>query len=176
MADYDNDGDTDIIFYGGDLGPSVYAGNPGVILQNQDCNARFITTPHAQGSTNHPRRTVQGLATGDQRRRVRGYHLGFECDYPEPIPLARYAAQYGSPFDALAVFVPAFRPVAQGAFRWSGIEEKEGTLSVELNSGGNGNGWVAVKLRGSVGTVARGRAPRDGIGSVAFFTPRAGKA
>jgi hypothetical protein len=178
MADYDNDGDTDIIFYGGfDLGPSVYAGNPGVILQNQDCNARFIYDAAAlKGSTNHQRRTVQGLATGD----LNGD--GFvdiisvsNADYPEPIPLARYAAQYGSPFDALAVFVPTFRPVAQGAFRWSGIEEKEGTLSVELNSGGNGNGWVAVKLRGSVGTVAGGRAPRDGIGSVASFTPAGGK-
>ena len=148
-----------------------------MILQNQDCNARFIYDAAAlKGSTNHQRRTVPGLATGDLNgdRYVDIISVS-NADYPEPIPLARYAAQYGSPFDALAVFVPTFRPVAQGAFRWSGIEEKEGTLSVELNSGGNGNGWVAVSFRGSVGTVAGGRAPRDGIGSVAFFTPEGGK-
>jgi enediyne biosynthesis protein E4 len=32
-----------------------------------------------------------------------------------------------------------------------------------------------VKLRGSVGTIAGGRAPRDGIGAVVFFTPQGGK-
>jgi enediyne biosynthesis protein E4 len=65
--------------------------------------------------------------------------------------------------------------VAQGEFVWSGIQATDGTLSVELNSGGNGNGWAAVKLRGSVGTVAGGRSPRDGIGAVVFFTPMAAK-
>jgi enediyne biosynthesis protein E4 len=178
MADYDNDGDTDIISYGGlDIGPYVEISNPGTIYQNQDCSARFVYDSTAlAGSTNHRRRVVQGLATGD----LNGD--GFvdivsvsNANYPEPVPLARYTAEYGSPFDPLAVFVPTFRPVAQGEFVWSGIVATDGTLSVELNSGGNGNGWVAAKLRGSVGTVAGGRAPRDGIGAVVFFTPAAGK-
>src|SRR5262249_60683079 len=74
-----------------------------------------------------------------------------------------------------AVSVPTFKPVDKGEFVWSGSEATDGTLSVEINSGGNGNGWVAVKLRGSVGTVTGGRAPRDGIGAVTFFTPASGK-
>src|SRR5262249_62062304 len=74
-----------------------------------------------------------------------------------------------------AVSVPTFKPVDKGEFVWSGSEATDGTLSVEINSGGNGNGWVAVKLRGSVGTVTGGRAPRDGIGAVTFFTPAGGK-
>jgi hypothetical protein len=97
------------------------------------------------------------------------------ADYPEPAPLARYTAEYGSPFDQLATFVPTFRPTAQGEFVWDKIHATDGTLSVEINSGGNGNGWTAVKLRGSVGTIEGGRAPRDGIGAVVFFTPQGGK-
>jgi hypothetical protein len=178
MADYDNDGDTDIISYGGlDIGPYVEAGNSGTIYQNQNCTAAFKYDATAlANSTNHRRRTVQGLATGDLN------NDGFvdivtvsNADYPEPIPLARLSAEYGSPFDSLAALVPTFRPVAQGEFVWSGIEAADGTLSVEINSGGNGNGWAAVKLRGSVGTIENGRAPRDGIGAVVFFTPQGGK-
>jgi hypothetical protein len=178
MVDYDNDGDTDIISYGGlDVGPYVEVGNPGTIYQNQDCTALFKYDAAAlAGSTNHRRRVVQGLATGD----LNGD--GFvdivtvsNADYPEPIPLARYTAEYGSPFDQLAAFIATFRPVAQGEFEWTGIKATDGTLSIEINSGGNGNGWAAVKLRGSVDTIEGGRAPRDGIGAVVFFTPQGGK-
>ena len=39
-ADYDNDGDTDIIFFGNLMvNPFQSADNPGVILQNQSCTA-----------------------------------------------------------------------------------------------------------------------------------------
>jgi hypothetical protein len=178
MADYDNDGDTDIISYGGlDIGPYVEAGDAGTIYQNQNCTARFkYDTTALAGSTNHRRRVVQGLATGD----LNGD--GFvdivtvsNADYPEPIPLARYSAEYGSPFDQIAAFVPTFRPVAQGEFVWNGFQATDGTLSVEINSGGNGNGWAAVKLRGSVGTIEGARSPRDGIGALVFFTPQGGK-
>jgi enediyne biosynthesis protein E4 len=58
---------------------------------------------------------------------------------------------------------------------WNKIQATDGTLSVEINSGGNGNGWATVKLRGSVGTIEGGGAPRDGIGGVVFFTPQGGK-
>ncbi len=178
MADYDNDGDVDIISYGGlDIGPYVDASNPGTIYQNQGCTAQFKYDAAAlAGSTDHRRRVVQGLATGD----LNGD--GFvdivtvsNADYLEPAPLAPYTAEYGSPFDKLATFVPTFRPTAQAEFVWDKIQATDGTLSVEINSGGNGNGWAAVKLRGSVGTIEGGRAPRDGIGAVVFFTPQGGK-
>jgi enediyne biosynthesis protein E4 len=178
MVDYDNDGDTDIISYGGlDIGPYVDASNPGTIYQNQGCTARFKYDAAAlAGSTDHRRRVVQGLATGD----LNGD--GFadivtvsNADYPTSASLAPYTAEYGSPFDRLATFLPTFRPVEQGEFVWNKIQATDGTLSVEINSGGNGNGWAAVKLRGSVGTIEGGRAPRDGIGGVVFFTPQDGK-
>src|SRR5258708_22849280 len=165
MAGYDNDGDTDIISYGGlDIGPYVDASNPGAICQNEGCTARFKYDAAAlAGSTDHRRRVVQGLATGD----LNGD--GFvdivtvsNADYPQSAPLAPYTAEYGSPFDKLATFVPTFRPTAQAEFIWDKIQATDGTLSVEINSGGNGNGSAAGELRGPGATDAGGRATRAG--------------
>ncbi|HEY4687870.1 MAG TPA: CRTAC1 family protein [Anaerolineae bacterium] len=178
MTDYDNDGDTDIIYYGGsDAGPYVEASNPGAILQNQNCSATFRRDAAAlAGSANHTRRTVQGLAVGDVN------NDGFvdivsvsNFDKPEPIPLVPFPVAYGSPFDADARYVPTFLPTEiPGVFVWSGIEFPDGSLAVEANSGDNDNNWVTVNVLGTAGVTSGGRVNRDGIGAVVKFTPKHG--
>ena len=66
-VDYDNDGDTDVIFHGGlDVGPAIEAANHGVVLSNPGCSALFEADFEAlAGSTDHGRRTVHGMAVGD---------------------------------------------------------------------------------------------------------------
>jgi enediyne biosynthesis protein E4 len=104
-------------------------------------------------------------------------------DKPEPVPLVRYSVSfsYGSPFDPTAVFVPEFspdpHPEHEGGFLWGGplFEYPDGTLSVEINSGNNGNGWVEVRTLGTVGVTSGGRVNRDGIGAIVLFTPKHGR-
>ncbi|NEO47785.1 MAG: CRTAC1 family protein [Moorea sp. SIO4A3] len=177
-TDYDNDGDTDIIFHGAlDFGRFVDASNPGVILENDGAGNFTYDANALATSTNHIRRNVQGVAVGDLN------HDGFSdivsvsnFDSPEPIPLQPYSVTYGSPFDETALFVPTFVPTENpGEFVWSGLELPDGTLSVEINSGDNGNGWVEVQGIGTVGLTPDGHVNRDGIGAVFFFTPDNGQ-
>ena len=177
LVDYENDGDTDIVFYGGSEGGLyVEASNPGAVLRNDNCSASFSRAALG-GSTNYTRRSTRGLATGDLN------NDGFvdivsvsAFDIPEPIPLAPFSVAYGSPFDADARFVPTFLPAdTPGAFVWSGIVFPEGSLSVELNSADNGNHWVTVKVLGAAGLSPGGRVNRDGLGAVVTFTPAGGK-
>src|SRR5262249_34054530 len=95
---------------------------------------------------------------------------------PDTIPLTRFPATYGSPFDPTAYYVEQFRPVGPGEFVWNGYEFPNGTLQVEMNSANNGNGWVKIQPMGSAGLVQGGRVNRDGIGAVVTFTPEHGKA
>ncbi len=177
-ADFDNDGDTDLVSHGGlDAGPLVIADNPGVMLIN-DGNAqfRYVGGPFAE-STNHSRRNVQGVAIGDLDRN------GFvdivsvsNFDAPPPVPLAPFAPE-GGVFDDTAFFIPTFLPTeTPGIFVFN--EDlpplTDGSLSIEL-SNGNNNGWLAVSLQGSVGLTERGRVNRNGIGSVVSFRPQGGK-
>ena len=172
--DYDNDADTDIVFHGGlDFGPFVDLSNPGAILENNSAaNFRYDLEAIAN-TTNHLRRNVQGVAVGDLDED------GFEdiisvsnFNTPDSVPITSPSFVLSSDLEGLVGTVPNFVPGdTPGELVWSGIEFEDGTLSVELNSGDNGNYSVAIETLGTVGLTDGGRVNRDGIGSVVFFTP-----
>src|SRR5262249_6046964 len=68
IADYDNDGFLDIIYYGNmDTGPWIDVTNPGVVLHNEGCSGHFTwdrasTAPSADVVS---RSEVHGVALGD---------------------------------------------------------------------------------------------------------------
>ncbi len=176
--DYDNDGDTDIVFHGGhDLGPGIELGNRGVLLRNQGCAAQFVYDREAlQGSTDHNRRVVHGVAVGDLDDN------GFpdivsvsNLDIQESLPLTLHRP-FGSVFDQDALLILNFEPDGNGDLIWNGNVYPNGTLAVELSSGDNGNGSVQFELVGGSGLTPQGRVNRDGIGAVVKFRPSGGEA
>jgi len=178
-ADFDNDGDTDLQAYGSvDVSIFTDTTNPGVVLLNRDCSGEFSFDANAlAGSTNHGRRSVHGIASGDLNRDgFRDIVSVSSFDKPEPIPLAPMFVAFGSVFDQFAAFVPTFIPGSNpGELVWSGIEFPNGSLSVEINSADNDNNWVEVSVMGSVGITTDGRNNRDGLGAIISFRPRDGK-
>ena len=171
--DYDNDRDTDIIFHGGlDLGPVVIT-SPGSILNN-DGTGNFNRDAIAlANSTDHVRRNVLGVATGDLN------NDGFvdivsasSFDIPETLPLVQ-SPQLGGEWDVDAFFLPTFTLEDPEAFLWSwnGFELPNGTLSVEINNAENGNNSIQVEPLGTVGLTSLGTTNRDGIGAVVSFQP-----
>jgi hypothetical protein len=184
MTDYDNDGDTDIVYHGGWEYPLFWdESNPGVVLNNQGCSASFIWDNAAlAGSTNHLDRNVEGLATGDFNQdgfvdvvTVSSFDLP-----PGTLRIPEFSYPMGSPFDSVGAvgFVPASVPTADpNIFFWLGLTRLPGTLSVEINSG-NANHWAAFDLMGTVGLVdnqvSAGRVNRDAIGAIVRFTPAGG--
>lgn len=179
IADYNNDGDLDIIYYGGeDMGMFMEATNPGVILKN-DGAANFNRDEKAfEGSTNHSRRSVNGVAVADLN------NDGFtdivsvsNTDWPDDYPLVRISETYlGGQFDDAAYIWPLFRPVdpldpAKG-FVWNGHEPVDGSLSVEINNAKSHNRSAQVQLLGTKGLLSSGSVNRDGIGAVVSFKTR----
>lgn len=181
IIDYDNDSDSDIVFYGGgNMGAFIDASNPGVILNNEG-NANFRFDRHAHlNSTQHNRRNVQGMAVGDLN------DDGFfdivsvaSENWPTVFPLVPYLPEeqlFGSPFDATAFIWPTFSPIDTfNNFVWTGLEPTDGALAVEISSGIKHNNWVKVLTKGSIGLTKKSTVNRDGIGAVISFTPADGK-
>jgi enediyne biosynthesis protein E4 len=180
-SDYDNDGDQDVVFYGGDDRLTILAmDNPGTVLQNQGCSAGFLHDLDAL-ATDHRLRSVNGVATGDLDGN------GFE----DVVTAATYrvepvAERYllfsdligprGSVLDPIARvhLVMSVLPGTPNFLTYLPVSLLNGDLAVEMNSGGNGNGWAEVRLLGGAKVVSAGRSNRDGIGAVVRFTPAGG--
>lgn len=173
VFDYDNDGDSDILFHGGlEVGPFL-ATSPAALLENDGSGGFERDAAAFAGSTDHVRRIVHGMAVGD-----------LDGDgFDDVVSVANQVVPEGSlapapplgdsPFNADAFIVPSFEPVdpANFIFRWTGLVLSDGTLSVELNRADNRNRSLQVHLQGSVGLVDGGRVNRDGIGAVVRIEP-----
>ncbi len=147
---------------------------PATVLENDGQGDFSRNTTALANSTDHVRRTVHGMAVGDLS------NDGFvdivsvsNFDFPEPFPLVP-SPELGGEFDVDAAFVPTFTPIdpENFVFTWNGLVFPDGTLSVELSSGDNGNGWAQIQVMGSIGLTTDGRANRDGIGAVVRFEPQ----
>ncbi len=175
MTDYDNDGDTDIVYHGGLLPGPVVQTAPGSVLTNDGSGTFHRDFVALAGSTDHELRTVQGVASGD----LDGD--GFtdivsvsNFDLPAATDLSTYNHNWGSPFDG-GRYKQFFEPTATPFVTdYSGVVFENGTLAVEINSGDNGHRSVAVELVGSVGLTSGGGVNRDGIGAIVTVTPRHG--
>jgi enediyne biosynthesis protein E4 len=181
--DYDNDADQDIIFHGGlDTGFLIVADNPGALLQNPGCSANFVRDAAAiqASGTDHKRRSEFGVAVGDLDNN--GFpDILAAASHRIPVDANRIQfAPLGSPFDPEAARTRVFQviPGTQNMI-WTGVATLPGDLSVEINSGGNGNNWAVLSLVGTIGLVdnqhSRGRVNRSAVGAVVKFTPEGGK-
>jgi enediyne biosynthesis protein E4 len=178
--DYDNDGDQDIIFHGGlDTGLLIDADNPGSLLQNLgNCTADFDRDAPAilASGTDHKRRTEFGVATGDLN----------DDGFPDilsaatsVIPASAIRFQYrplGGPFDPEAARTRTFQAIpGTDTMVWQGVIVLPGDLSIEVNSGDNGNKWAVLQLVGTIGLVnnqtSKGAVNRSAAGAVVKFTP-----
>jgi hypothetical protein len=111
MFDYDNDGDTDILYHGGiDILQIIALDNPGVLIQNQGtCSGQF---QYDTGSftTDHRFRSVHGVATGDLNDDgfmdiVTVSNHNIVPGQPAQLPMTILTAgPLGSPFDDLSQF------------------------------------------------------------------------
>ncbi|MEM7482642.1 MAG: VCBS repeat-containing protein [Acidobacteriota bacterium] len=179
IFDYDNDGDSDIVYHGGvDLFSLIVEDNPGVLLKNDgNCSGTFSWDSGAF-ATEHYKRTVQGVAVGD----LNGD--GFEdivsvsnFDVVEQIFLLFSAVigPFGSPFDDVAGIELAFSGSSNPGFQtYTDPTLVDGTLAVEISSGDNGNGWADITTLGTIDLTRKGSVNRDGIGAVVSFTPHGG--
>lgn len=176
-VDYDNDADTDVIYLGslGTAVNTVVNDNPGAVLQNRGCTARFVRDAEAM-TTQHQRRVVDGSAAGDLD--LDGFPdvvSASAFDIPPEVEQKPYGLDWGSPFDATAVYTEFLQPAPGGSFLPKNLTFPDGRLVIDRNSGDNGNGWIAVRTVGGAGWTDGGRVNRSGIGAVVRVTPE-GKA
>ncbi len=177
--DYDNDGDFDIVGYGAlDTGPLMDKSNPGTIYEN-DGHANFVYN-HAPLDTaaNHSLRDDHGLAVGDLNGD--GFtdivSVSTENSPPGALPNLAWPTAWGFPYDHVATWIPTWHPTGNGdLWAWSGVRMLPGDLAVEINSGGNGNGWIDVATLGSKGLTSNGVVNRDGIGAIVSSLPAGGR-
>lgn len=173
--DYDNDGDFDLVSMGGlDVGPFVDRSNPGSVLVN-DGKANFTLDIAALAAGDHLHKDDHALATGDLN------NDGFEDVVSvahvdlRHLPAIPYPFGYGTPLDGIASFVPTWAPTGNGVeFQYTGAPLLPGIMTVEINNGGNGNGWVNVDVLGAKGLATAGKVNRSGIGATVRFTPAGG--
>lgn len=174
--DLDNDGDADVVYHGGLYsGFFLDAGNPGVVLENPDCTARFAVHPATFGAgTDHRRRNVQGLATGDLDGDLRPDVVTVASfDIPPEVELVPNPHHLGSPFDASAAWVVTHRPGdTPGQLVGGDPGFVPGSLSVELNRIPAKGQAVGIRLLGTMGLLSNGHSNRDGIGAVITATRR----
>lgn len=177
--DYDNDGDSDIIFYGGlDVGSLIFLTNPGAILQN-DGNAHFTYDARALAdSTDHTRRVVHGMAMGDlDGNGFLDIVTASNFNIPADVPIRTFEDRDGA-FDGLTHFLqPIVAGETFGSQRYdpSLPDFPAGTLSIEMNDGANRNRWMKIRPMGTAGLISGGKANRDGIGAVITFRRGNGK-
>ncbi|RYE77022.1 MAG: CRTAC1 family protein, partial [Myxococcales bacterium] len=179
MFDYDNDGDVDILFTGGmDAGPFVQVDNPGVVLKNDSCSGQFTFDAGAFASSRSEiiRSEINSMAMGDLNDDgfADAVHVA-GASIPTTIPLVKFNQKWGGPFDDHAYFAATFFPLGPEEYEWAGKSLEDGRMGVQINSASNGNKWVKLTTRGSVGTLPGGKVNRDGIGATLKFTPVGGK-
>lgn len=196
-ADFDNDGDADVVYRGGlDVFSFIDMSNPNnFYLRNIDGTGQFEVELDAFANSDRLR-IVQGLARGDLDRDGFVDVVTVSAQNANPAaPLFPYffMQPIGAPLDAFNL-----PPEGASQFVWMvpinpedpdprnllfapiwppEVQPLEGTLAVEMN-GGNENNWLSVKLRGRAGIqgiFGTGTVNRDGIGAVVLCTPAGGR-
>jgi hypothetical protein len=183
--DYDNDGFTDVVYMGGlDVALIIDRSNPGTLLHNRNGSGQFDHDLVGYAPTDaRMRRNVYGLAVADlDNDGFTDIVSAGTFNMPPSAPAIPYSVQYGSQADQTARWFDRMAPTLDPNLPpqlqvwtpnpFSGLPYNAGNLAVEMNSGGNGNNWVSVRLLGTKGLG--GLVNRDGIGAVVRLTPEAG--